>query len=92
MRGLSSRVVLGLGCAAADSSSGRGNERLRIPDVDLWLFDSRTLVRMHIDNSGSTVRVELIEGGPETLAVCRARDALMPFALPTAEVWPGALF
>ncbi|MFJ1581336.1 DUF6879 family protein [Streptomyces sp. NPDC088182] len=80
-------MVLVLGGSAADSSSGRGNERLKIPDVDLWLFDSRTPGRMHFDNSDSTVGVELIEGGPETLAACRARDALMPFALPTAEVW-----
>ncbi|MFE2500216.1 DUF6879 family protein [Streptomyces scopuliridis] len=62
-------------------------ERLGIPDFDLWLFDSRTLVRMHIDDSDSTVGVELIEGGPEVLAACRARDVLMPLALPTAEVW-----
>ncbi|MEU0283565.1 hypothetical protein ACIQAD_34940 [Streptomyces sp. NPDC088551] len=42
---------------------------------------------MHIDDSEVTVGVELIEAGPEVLAACRARDVLMPFALPTAEVW-----
>ncbi|MFJ6438670.1 DUF6879 family protein, partial [Streptomyces sp. NPDC091416] len=28
--------------------------RLGLPDFDLWLFDSRTLVRMHIDDTDTT--------------------------------------
>ncbi|MFC9430799.1 DUF6879 family protein [Streptomyces sp. NPDC056987] len=62
-------------------------ERLGLPGFDLWLFDSRVLVRMHIDDTDSTVGVELIENGPEVLDACRARDRAMPVALPTAEVW-----
>nr|WP_202450323.1 DUF6879 family protein [Streptomyces sp. SID4917] len=62
-------------------------ERLELPDYDLWLFDSRTLVRMHIDETDTTIGVELVEDSTDVLAACRARDAAMPLALPTAEVW-----
>lgn len=62
-------------------------ERLQLPDHDLWLFDSRTLVRMHIDHTDTTIGVELVEDPAEVLAACRARDAAWPLALSTTEVW-----
>lgn len=62
-------------------------ERLGLPDYDLWLFDSRTLVRMHIDGTDTTVGVELVDDSAEVLAACRARDAAWRVAVPTAEVW-----
>ncbi|MFI6053467.1 DUF6879 family protein [Streptomyces violascens] len=62
-------------------------KRLRLPDFDLWLFDSRILVCFHIDDSDSTLGVEVIEDPTEVLAACRARDAAWSCATPTAEVW-----
>ena len=60
---------------------------LKLPDYDLWLFDSRALVRMHIDATDTTTGVELIDDPAEVLAACRARDAAMAVARPSAEVW-----
>ncbi|WP_327323740.1 hypothetical protein OG735_15400 [Streptomyces sp. NBC_01210] len=62
-------------------------KRLGLPDFDLWLFDSRTLVRMHIDDTDTTIGVELVDDPAQVLAACRARDAAWPLAVPTAEVW-----
>ncbi|MFD6972184.1 DUF6879 family protein [Streptomyces sp. NPDC059949] len=62
--------------------------RLALPDYDLWLFDSRTLVRLHIDDQDVTTGVEVIDDPVEVLAACRARDRAWPLAAPTAEVWP----
>ncbi|MFE4778221.1 DUF6879 family protein [Streptomyces sp. NPDC056713] len=61
--------------------------RLDLPDYDFWLFDSRTLVRMHIDDTDTTVGVELVDDATEVLAACRARDAAQAAARPSAEVW-----
>ncbi|MET7711019.1 DUF6879 family protein [Streptomyces sp. NPDC005407] len=61
--------------------------RLELPEHDLWLFDSRILVRMHIDDTDTTLGVELVDDAAEVLAACRARDAAWPLARPTAEVW-----
>lgn len=61
--------------------------RLGLPDWDLWLFDSRTLVRMHIDETDTTTGVEVINDPAEVLAACRARDAALAAAQPSAEVW-----
>lgn len=61
--------------------------RLGLPDWDFWLFDSRTLVRMHIDDTDTTTGVEVIEEEEPVLAACRARDAAWAAAAPTAEVW-----
>lgn len=62
-------------------------ERLGLPDWDFWLFDSRTLVRMHIDDTDTTVGVEVITDPVAVLAACRARDTAQAAAVPTAEVW-----
>ncbi|WP_455361991.1 DUF6879 family protein [Streptomyces sp. SYSU K21746] len=62
-------------------------ERLELPDFDLWLFDSRVLVRMHIDDTDTTIGVEVVDDPAQVLAACRARDAAWPVAVPTAEVW-----
>lgn len=61
--------------------------RLELPDYDFWLFDSRTLVRFHIDGQDVTTGVEVIDDPAEVLAACRARDRAWPLAAPTAEVW-----
>lgn len=62
-------------------------EQLDLPDWDFWLFDSRILVRMHIDDADVTVGVEVTEDPADVLAACRARDAARGAAVPTAEVW-----
>ncbi|MFB7587187.1 DUF6879 family protein [Streptomyces sp. NPDC056169] len=62
-------------------------ERLGVPDWDFWLFDSRTLVRMHIDDTDTTVGVEAITDPTTVLAACKARDAAQAASAPTAEVW-----
>ncbi|WP_329220298.1 DUF6879 family protein [Streptomyces microflavus] len=62
-------------------------ESVNLPDHDFWLFDSRTLVRMHIDDTDTTTGVELTEDPAEVLAACRARDAAWPLAVPSAQVW-----
>ncbi|MGW1252519.1 DUF6879 family protein [Streptomyces sp. NPDC002535] len=54
---------------------------------DFWLFDSRILVRMHIDDTDTTVGVEVITDEAAVLSACRARDTALVAAAPTAEVW-----
>ncbi|MEV6212133.1 DUF6879 family protein [Kitasatospora sp. NPDC051914] len=60
-------------------------ERLALPAVDFWLFDSRTLVRFHFDHDDNTLGVETIEDPAEVLAACQARDAAWHFAVPTVD-------
>ncbi|WP_392668612.1 DUF6879 family protein [Streptomyces sp. LN785] len=62
-------------------------ERLGLPGWDFWLFDSSILVRMHIDESDTTIGVEMVEDSGEVLAACRARDAALAVATPSADVW-----
>ncbi|MFE7509767.1 DUF6879 family protein [Streptomyces sp. NPDC057540] len=54
---------------------------------DFWLFDSTTLVRMHIDDTDTTIGVETITDPAAVLAACRSRDTALAAAVPTAEVW-----
>ncbi|GAA1586039.1 DUF6879 family protein [Streptomyces globosus] len=61
--------------------------RLELPEFDFWLFDSRTLVRFHIDDQDVTTAVEVVEDPVEVLAACRARDRAWPHAVPSGEVW-----
>ncbi|MFD7064405.1 DUF6879 family protein [Streptomyces sp. NPDC059906] len=60
---------------------------LGLPNWDFWLFDSRTLVRMHIDDTDTTTGVEVVEDPAAVLAACRVRDAAVAAATPSAEVW-----
>ncbi|MFE8978565.1 DUF6879 family protein [Streptomyces cyaneofuscatus] len=48
---------------------------------------SRVLVRMHIDDTDTTIGVEVIENPAAVLAACRARDTSWALAVPTAQVW-----
>ncbi|WP_282698300.1 DUF6879 family protein [Streptomyces sp. CC208A] len=54
---------------------------------DFWLFDSTTLVRMHIDDTDTTIGVEVVTDPAAVLAACRARDTAQAAAVPTAKVW-----
>ncbi|MFF2385166.1 DUF6879 family protein [Streptomyces sp. NPDC058108] len=59
--------------------------RLGLPDYDLWLFDSRTVVRFHIDGEGVTLGVT-VHDDPETVVrACQTRDAAWHFAVPTGQ-------
>ncbi|WP_435285881.1 DUF6879 family protein [Streptomyces bacillaris] len=62
-------------------------QSVSLPDHDFWLFDSCTLVRMHIDDTDTTIGVEVTEDPADVLAACRARDAAWPLAVPSATVW-----
>ncbi|GAA2796511.1 DUF6879 family protein [Streptomyces showdoensis] len=62
-------------------------EQLCLPDWDFWLFDSRLLVRMHIDDTDTTVGVEVVNDPGQVLSACRARDAALAAGRPSAEVW-----
>jgi hypothetical protein len=61
--------------------------QLGLPDWDFWLFDSRHLVRMHIDGTDTTTGVEIVTDPAAVLAACRARDAALAAGQPSAEVW-----
>ncbi|MET3985405.1 DUF6879 family protein [Streptomyces sp. PvR034] len=61
--------------------------RLELPEYDFWLFDSRTVVRFHIDDQDVTTGVEVTEDPAIVLSACQARDRAWPLAAPTAEVW-----
>ncbi len=60
-------------------------QRLGLPAVDFWLFDSRVLVRFHFDADDNTLGVELVEDPAQILAACQARDAAWHHAVPTVE-------
>ncbi|WP_328770564.1 DUF6879 family protein [Streptomyces sp. NBC_00286] len=60
-------------------------ERLRLPDYDFWLFDSKTLVRFAFDDEDTTLGVYVTQDPAEVLAACQARDAAWHHAVPTTE-------
>ncbi|MEU2271490.1 DUF6879 family protein [Streptomyces olindensis] len=60
-------------------------ERLRLPDYDFWLFDSKILARFAFDEDDTTLGVYVTEDPAEVLAACQARDAAWHHAVPTAE-------
>jgi hypothetical protein len=60
-------------------------ERLRLPDFDFWLFDSKTLVRFAFDDEDTTLGVYVTEDPAEVLAACQARDTAWHYATRTAE-------
>ncbi|MFE2703525.1 DUF6879 family protein [Streptomyces mirabilis] len=60
-------------------------QRLRLPDFDFWLFDSKTLVRFEFDDEDTTLGVYVTEDPTEVLAACQARDAAWHYATRTTE-------
>lgn len=59
--------------------------RLGLPTHDLWLFDSRILLRFHHDEDDVTLGVEATEEPAAVLTACQARDAAWHYAVSTAE-------
>jgi hypothetical protein len=53
----------------------RRDEAAGLPDYDYWLFDSRTLVRMHFDEAENFLGGELIEDPTEIVQHNYWRDA-----------------
>ncbi|MGV9456712.1 DUF6879 family protein [Streptomyces sp. NPDC003635] len=60
-------------------------ERLRLPDFDFWLFDSKVLARFAFDEDDTTLGVYVTEDPAEVVAACQARDAAWHYAAPTAD-------
>ncbi|MFC9050067.1 DUF6879 family protein [Streptomyces anthocyanicus] len=60
-------------------------DRLRLPDDDFWLFDSRTLARFAFDEDDTTRGVYVTDDPAEVLAACQARDAAWHRATPTTD-------
>ncbi|GAA2275195.1 hypothetical protein GCM10010430_71410 [Kitasatospora cystarginea] len=59
--------------------------KLGLPDFDYWLFDSRTMVKFHFDDTDHTLGVEVIEDPAQVLGACQARDAAWHHAIPTVD-------
>lgn len=60
-------------------------ERLRLPEYDFWLFDSKILARFAFDEDDTTLGVHVTEDPAEVLAACQARDAAWHHATPTSD-------
>jgi hypothetical protein len=58
---------------------------LQVPDVDFWLFDSRTLVTFEFDEGDNTLGVRVTEDPAAVVAACQIRDAAWHSAIPTAQ-------
>ncbi|MFE9043126.1 DUF6879 family protein [Streptomyces sp. NPDC007818] len=60
-------------------------QRLRLPEHDFWLFDSRTLVRFVFDEDDTTLGVVVSEDPAEVATACQARDAAWHHAVLAAD-------
>lgn len=60
-------------------------ERLRLPEYDFWLFDSKVVARFAFDGEDSTLGVYVTEDPAEVLAACQSRDAAWHHAIRTKE-------
>ncbi|MGW7130779.1 DUF6879 family protein [Streptomyces bobili] len=59
--------------------------KLRLPEYDFWLFDSKVLARFAFDDEDTTLGVYVTEEPAEVLAACQARDAAWHHAVRTEE-------
>ncbi|WP_323185580.1 DUF6879 family protein [Kitasatospora sp. NBC_01287] len=57
-------------------------DRLRLPDEDAWLFDSRVIALLHFDADDDLTGVELITDPVQVARACQVRDAAWHFAAP----------
>ncbi|MEW1569651.1 DUF6879 family protein [Streptomyces sp. NPDC093509] len=60
-------------------------DRIRLPELDFWLIDSRTLLTPVFDDADTTLGVTVAEKPAEVLAACHVRDAAWHFASNTAD-------
>ncbi|MBB6173588.1 hypothetical protein HNR23_003648 [Nocardiopsis mwathae] len=56
-----------------------------LPDHDFWVFDSKTVCRLHFDDDNMLLGATLSEDPQELLAALRARDAAWHHALTYLE-------
>lgn len=56
--------------------------KLKLPDQDFWLFDSRVIALLHFDEADRMTDVELITDPVEVARACQVRDAAWHFATP----------
>lgn len=86
-----------LACAPANVAAGEDIRnltraqaaRLRLPDYDFWLFDSKIVARFAFDEDDVTLGVYVTEDPAEVLAACQARDAAWHDSVPTREFARG---
>ncbi|MEV4872523.1 DUF6879 family protein [Streptomyces syringium] len=57
-------------------------ERLKLPEEDFWLFDSRVIARLHFDDADRMTGVELVTDPVEVARACQVRDAAWHHAVP----------
>ncbi|MFD9570950.1 DUF6879 family protein [Streptomyces sp. NPDC059982] len=57
-------------------------ERLRLPEEDFWILDSRTVALLNFDADDNFVDVELITEPAEVLRYAQVRDAASHYAVP----------
>jgi hypothetical protein len=60
-------------------------DRLKLPEEDFWLFDSRVIALLHFDSNDRMTDVELITEPVAVLRACQARDAAWHHAVPFEE-------
>ncbi|MFG3265033.1 DUF6879 family protein [Streptomyces bobili] len=59
--------------------------KLRLPEYDFWLFDSKVLARFAFDDEDTTLGVYVTEEPAEVLPACQARDAAWHHAVRTED-------
>ncbi|MER5742931.1 DUF6879 family protein [Streptomyces sp. NPDC002225] len=64
-------------------------ERVRLPDEDFWIFDSRLVALLNFDDADNLVDVELITEPASVLRYAMARDAALHHAVPYEEFAAG---
>jgi hypothetical protein len=57
-------------------------KELGLPDEDYWLFDSRRVAVLRIDDDGVRLGVEVIDDPAEVVKRCYWRDAAWHYAIP----------
>ncbi|MFD7894321.1 DUF6879 family protein [Streptomyces sp. NPDC059743] len=60
-------------------------DRLRLPEEDFWLFDSRLVALLRFDDDDQLLDVELITEPATVLRYAQARDAAWHYAVPYQE-------
>ncbi|MFF4933565.1 DUF6879 family protein [Streptomyces griseofuscus] len=82
-----------LASAASNSEAGEDirnlwrpdAEKLRLPAVDFWLFDSRRALVLHFDSADEYLGAELVDDPVRIVGFCQIRDAAWHYATPREE-------
>jgi hypothetical protein len=60
-------------------------DKLRLPSVDFWLFDSRRALVLHFDETDEYLGAELVEDSARIVEFCQIRDAAWHHAIRREE-------